>query len=153
MTGDASPTPILFLLDEFARLGKIEGITDAFATLRSRHITVCAILQSLAQLDMTYGEVTRLVIVDNCQYKAVLNATDAESQEYFSRLVGTFEKPKTSINRQYAPITNFPTGRGMYKTTEEKRKIKPEEFATLDNIAVFTPFGFFRVEKAPYYRE
>ena len=46
---------ILFLLDEFPRLGKIPFIIDALATLRSKKITICLILQSLAQLDMIYG--------------------------------------------------------------------------------------------------
>ena len=42
--------PILFLLDEFPRLGKIPAITDALATLRSKKVSICLIIQSLAQL-------------------------------------------------------------------------------------------------------
>ena len=47
----------------------------------------------------------------------------------------------------------MPTGRNITITTEEKRIIKPEEFSTLDDVVVTTPEGFFRVEKAPYYKE
>ena len=144
-------TPILFLLDEFPRLGKIEEITDGLATLRSKKITICPIIQSLAQLDMIYGAKARRVVVDNCAYKAVLNATDADSQEYFSRLVGTHEKMRITHDLRLAPITKFVAGQGTSKRSEEKRKIKPEDWATLREIALFTPFGFFRVEKAPYY--
>jgi type IV secretion system protein VirD4 len=145
------PTPILFLLDEFPRLGKIEGITDGLATLRGKNITMCVIVQSLAQLDLMYGKEARQVIADNCQYKAVLNATDAETQEYFSRIVGTYERLKISTNQHYNP-RDFFSSYGRHTTTEEKRKIKPEHFATLSNIALFTPFGFMRVEKTPYYK-
>ena len=145
-------TPILFLLDEFPRLGKIEEITDGLATLRSKKITICPIIQSLAQLDLIYGVSARRVIVDNCAYKAVLNATDADSQEYFSRLVGTYEKLKTTHSMRLEPITNFVSSKGTSKTSEERRKLKPEIWATLRDIALFTPFGFFRVEKAPYYK-
>jgi len=147
MTG----SPILFLLDEFPRLGKIEEITDGLATLRSKKITICPIIQSLAQLDLIYGAAARRVIVDNCAYKAVLNATDADSQEYFSRLVGTHEKLKTTHDLKFEPITGFVAGKGIGKSSEEKRKMKPEAWATLREIALFTPFGFFKVEKAPYY--
>ena len=84
--------PILFLLDEFPRLGKIEEITDGLATLRGKKITICPIIQSLAQLDLIYGTAARRVIADNCAYKAILNATDVDSQEYFSKLVGTHDK-------------------------------------------------------------
>jgi len=146
-------TPILFLLDEFPRLGKIEEITDGLATLRSKNITICPIIQSLAQLDLIYGAAARRVIVDNCAYKAILNATDADSQEYFSRLVGTYEKIKVSHDLRFEPITGFVAGKGTSKTTEEKRKLKPEDWATLRDIALFTPFGFFRAEKVPYYKK
>ncbi|MDR0372083.1 MAG: type IV secretory system conjugative DNA transfer family protein [Nitrososphaerota archaeon] len=54
---------ILFLLDEFPRLGKIPAITDALATLRSKKITACIIIQSLAQLKMIYGHDTQEVIL------------------------------------------------------------------------------------------
>ena len=146
-------TPILFLLDEFPRLGKIDEITDGLATLRSKKITICPIIQSLSQLDLIYGEASRRVIVDNCAYKVVFNATDADSQEYFSRLVGTHEKLKITQDLRLEPITNFVAGKGTSKTSEEKRKLKPENWATLREIALFTPFGFFNVEKTPYFRQ
>jgi len=149
---DRTAKPILFLLDEFPRLGKIEFATEAFTTLRSKGITMCIAIQSLAQLDLTYGEHTRRVIADNCQYKAIFNATDADSQAYFSKLVGTYDKTKVSTDKRFAPITGFPAGTGRHITTEEKPKIKPEDFATLDKIALFTPMGFFRVDRIPYYK-
>ena len=89
-------TPILFMLDELPRLGKIPAILDGLATLRSKKITICLILQSLAQLDTIYGTNERKVICDNCGYKAILNATDGDTQEYFSRLVGIYIYIKAS---------------------------------------------------------
>ncbi|MDR1755141.1 MAG: type IV secretory system conjugative DNA transfer family protein [Eubacterium sp.] len=148
---ERSATPILFLLDEFARLGKMEGIVDGLATLRSKKITICIILQSLAQLDLIYGKESRQVIADTCQYKAILSATDAESQEYFSKLVGTYEKYKVINSQQFERFTNFKAGTSITQTTEEKARIKPEEFATLEQIVLFSPFGVFKIDKAPYY--
>lgn len=148
---DMNATPVLFLLDEFARLGKIEAITNGLATLRSKKITIMILTQSLAQLDVIYGKENRQVIADNCQYKAILNATDADTQEYFSKLVGTYEKEKTSYSSNYEQYTGLGKGTGVSKTTEEKRIIKPEEFAALKDVVLLTPYGFFRVNKTPYY--
>jgi type IV secretion system protein VirD4 len=106
----------------------------------------------LAQLDLIYGADTRRVIADNCAYKAIFNATDADTQEYFSKTVGTQEKIKVSEDIRLAPVTNFVANSGISKTSEEKRKLKPEQLAFLKEIALFTPFGFFRVEKTPYYQ-
>lgn len=54
------------------------------------------IIQSLAQLDSIYGKDTRKIITNNCNYKVVLKATEVETQEYFSKLVGTEEREKIS---------------------------------------------------------
>lgn len=145
--------PILFLLDEFARLGKIEAILNGLATLRSKKITIAILTQSLAQLDLIYGKESRQVIADNCSYKAILKATDADTQEYFSKLVGTYDKMKKTSSANFEQYTQMGKGTGASKTTEEKRIIKPEEFATLDKIVLLTPFGFCRAEKTPYYKD
>jgi len=146
--------PILFLLDEFPRLGKIPFIIDALATLRSKRITICLILQSLAQLDMIYGKSERKVIADTCAYKAILGATDPETQEYFSKLVGTYDKAKKGYGVTFDPFVGL-LGRSKSEntSTEEKRIIKPEEFATLGDIVLLHPFkpGFLRVGKVPCY--
>ena len=85
---ETNAQPILFLLDEFPRLGKISAMLDGLATLRSKKISICLIIQSLAQLDTIYGQNERKVILDTCAYKAILGVTDADTQEYFSRLCG-----------------------------------------------------------------
>jgi len=145
---------ILFLLDEFPRLGKIPFIMDALATLRSKKVTICLILQSLAQLDMIYGKNERKVIADTCSYKAVLSATDTETQEYFSKLVGTYDKLKTSTGVVKRPLFGTATSRNENVSTEDRRIIKPEEFATLDDIVLLHPLtapGFVRVERVPWF--
>ena len=148
---ERNATPILFMLDEFPRLGKIESTIDGLATLRSKKITICLILQSLAQLDLIYGTNERKVIADTCGYKAILSATDAETQEYFSRLVGTYDDKVTAHGTNTSAFIGFPTGKTSNTYEQEKRIIKPEEFAVLQDIVLLTPFGFTRVEKTPYY--
>jgi len=146
--------PILMLLDEFPRIGKVPKIIDGLATLRSKKITICLVVQSLAQLEMIYGRTTRKVIADTCAFKAVLGATDAETQKYFSQLVGTYEKPKTQKSKDFDPIFDVPSGSGVQSSTEDgKPTIKPEEFASLQDIVLLYPLPktFCRVRKQPYY--
>jgi len=146
--------PVLFLLDEFPRLGKIPAITDALATLRSKKITICIIIQSLAQLKMIYGHDAQEVIADTCAFKAILGATDANTQEYFSRLVGTFDKIRGSQSQSFDPYVGAPAGSGKsFSEDMEKRVIKPEEFAALREIILLYPIprNFCRVQKQPYY--
>jgi type IV secretion system protein VirD4 len=145
--GGDKARPVLVMLDEAARLGKIETIKNALATLRSKSVTICLIVQSLAQLDEIYGRDARRTIVDNCAYKAILSVTDADSQEYFSRLVGTCEVEKESRGIQYDADEGIETGRGTHWSKQREPIIFPHEFAKLKDVVLITPEGFCRVDK------
>lgn len=140
--------PFLLLLDEFPLLGKMDAITNALTTLRSKKVTFCLMLQSIAQLDAVYGHDVRKIIVDNCQYKAILNITEPDSQEYFSRLIGTVPIGRRSISQNYDPVTQFSTlGRQIQEFREPL--ILPHEFTTNRHIWLHTPNGFFCTIKLP----
>jgi len=144
--------PILFLIDEFPRLGKFPEIANGLATLRGKNIVICPIIQSISQLKKIYGQYEADVILDNCSFKAVLSVSTAESQDMFSKLFGTEEREKVSHSRNFSSFFMF--GFGQSTTTEEKRKFKPEDFALLpkyEKIMLFTPCGSFLVEKRGYW--
>ena len=71
--------PILFMLDEFPRLGAISSIKNALTTLRSRNISICLAIQNLSQLDDVYSRSVRNIIIGNCSYKSILSAEDLEA--------------------------------------------------------------------------
>jgi type IV secretion system protein VirD4 len=148
---DKNNSPILFLLDEFARLGKLEGITDGLATLRSKKITICPIIQDLAQLDYIYGTTARQVIVGTCQYQVIFNVTDGDSQKYFSELLGKYKEIKISKTQNF-DITNLSTGASTHTNTEDRPRLESWDFYTLPDIVLLTPYGFCRIDKDPYYK-
>ena len=43
--------PLLLLLDEFPRFGKIEGVANSMSTLRSKKVNFCLFVQSIAQIE------------------------------------------------------------------------------------------------------
>lgn len=144
--------PILFLIDEFPRLGKIETISNGLATLRSKKIHIGLIVQSKSQMNAIYGKDMAEVIADNCSYKAILRASEPNTQEWCSKLVGTYDKKKVSSNYN-ADIMGIGKGQGTSTGTEEKRIIKPEEFAYLQDIVCVFPNGYKRLQKANYYED
>lgn len=149
---EGSKTPILFLIDEFPRLGKIETISNGLATLRSKKIHIALIVQSKSQLNAIYGKDIAEVIADNCSYKAILKASEPNTQEWCSKLVGTFDKKKVSSNYN-ADMIGIGKGQGTSTGTEEKRIIKPEEFAYLQDVVCVFPNGYKRLQKANYYED
>lgn len=149
---EGNKTPILFLIDEFPRLGKIEAISNGLATLRSKKIHIALIVQSKSQLNAIYGKDIAEVIADNCSYKAILKASEPNTQEWCSKLVGTYDKRKVSSNYN-ADVMGIGNGQGTSTGTEEKRIIKPEEFAYLQDVVCVFPNGYKRLEKANYYED
>lgn len=144
--------PILFMLDEFPRLGKIESVSTGLATLRSKKIEIMLYVQSKNQLDVIYGEKQAGSICDNCTYKAILKASEPATQKWCSDLVGTYDKQKKSSSTN---TDNFGigSGSGVSTTTEEKRIMKPEEFAYMQDVVCIFPSGYSRITKIKYWED
>lgn len=125
--------PILIVLDEMPRLSKINGLTGALATLRSRNVHIMGIIQSMAQIDSIYGRDERKVIADNCRFKFVLSATDPETQKYFSDLAGQ----RTAL----AKGTTYGAGAvpNMSRTEQGTPLIRPEEWGHLEKPILLAP--------------
>lgn len=161
--------PVLILLDEFPRLGKIDVIQNAVSTLRSKGITICLVVQSLSQLDNTYEENVSSIILDNCPYKAILNVSDPKNQRLISDMIGKAKIKKTTFNENHSTSHGISyniggtgsfsigTNSGSSKTTgrswTEMREpiVYPEELSTLKDIILLHPEGFCRIDKLPYY--
>jgi len=139
---------VLLALDEFARLGKMDIIADAVSTLRSKGITVLLVMQSLAQLDRIYGKDTRRIIMENMSYFAILRVTDTESQEYFSKLIGTSKVKRVSYS------TGVGGGTYSEQTSESHEPtVWSHKFRTLKDMIVLTPDddNMSRVDKEFYH--
>ncbi len=136
----------LLLMDEFARFGKLKMITSALSTLRSKNMNICIFVQSIAQLDSIYGEHDRRIIFDNCQYKAILRAGDAETQKYLCELIGTYVCVRRSISQNMDESLEV-TGYNLSISEVRELAVQPHELSTLNGILLLTPYGFFLVKK------
>lgn len=146
--------PTLLMLDEFPQYGKIDIFTSALKILRSKNVTISIFCQSLADLDEAYGKVTRCTILDNCPYKVILNASDLETQRYFSDLVGTIKTPSKGIT---VNLDDYGHQAGYSATINESREpiIFPYEFASLTDVILLHPYQerFCRLKKEMYFRQ
>lgn len=140
--------PFLLLLDEFPLLGKMDVIQSAMTTLRSKNVTLYIVIQSIAQLDETYGSNIRKILVDNCQYKAILQVTEPETQEYLSKMIGTIPTARVGVSQSYSPYADKPAwGTQIQKIREPL--ILPHEFNINEDIWLHTPHGFLSTIKLP----
>lgn len=139
-----SKTTILFCLDEFASLGKME-ITDALRKLRKKHIRIIMLTQSMADIDLIYGREERMAMMNNYRFKVVLGADDTDTQEYFAKLIGYQDTKKRSTSSNERTKT---------KTESEAREwaIEPADLARLGKkLVLLHPDGYMTLRKNFYY--
>jgi len=136
-------TPILFCLDEFASFGRLEML-DALRKLRKRDIRIMVLTQALADIDIIYGADMRKAMLNNFAFKCVLGATDADTQEYFAKLIGHQIVKKSSITK----------GREISQTESESREwvIEPSDLGRLGkNLILLHPEGYVKLRKSYYW--
>lgn len=72
------PVPVRFFMDDFATNCKIENFENMISNIRSRKISVMMILQSLSQLEESYGRSAH-TIADDCDTLIYMGGNDPET--------------------------------------------------------------------------
>lgn len=89
---------VLFALDEFPALGRMDKITQGLAQLRKYRVWLWPIIQNIGQLKQIYGQNWQ-TFVSNAGVKQFIGAGDLETAQYISDLCGegTIVVPKRNI--------------------------------------------------------
>lgn len=85
--GGRLPVHVRCLLDEFANIGKIPKFEKLIATIRSREISACVILQAQSQLKSIYKDNAE-TIVGNCDSMLFLGGKEKTTLEEISKMLG-----------------------------------------------------------------
>ncbi len=72
------PVPVRFFMDDFATNCKIDNFENMVSNIRSRKISVLLILQSLSQLEESYGKSAH-TIADDCDTLIYMGGNDPET--------------------------------------------------------------------------
>lgn len=139
--------PLLLILDEFARIGRVEGIFNALATLKSKKVMVMLAFQSLAQIEVNYSKEEARVLTDNCRLKIICESSDPESSRSVIAWAGKYRDKKETLNG----------GKNRHKSYsyEDKDIVETNDLITLTKkkevILIISGIGYLRVEKCYYF--
>lgn len=96
-----------FLLDEFAILGKMQDVENAFAFARGQNICMWIFVQSLTQLNDIYGEQGASTFLANARLRQFFGILDYPTQKYVSDYLGdTTVKVRTKTKSQTSSESN-----------------------------------------------
>lgn len=121
------PRHVRFILDEFASI-RLEGYPRELATMRSRNISSCTIIQNMAQIKEIYKDSWE-TIPGNSDTILYLGGNEAGTHKYISDALG-----KASIQTKTHGQTHG--SRGSYSTNTQitgRELLTPDEVRRLDN--------------------
>ncbi|HPM09897.1 MAG TPA: TraG/TraD/VirD4 family protein, partial [Paludibacter sp.] len=126
--GGRLPIHVRCLLDEFPNIGQIPRFERLIATIRSREISACIVLQAQSQLKALYKDHAE-TIVGNCDSMLFLGGKERTTLKEISELLGkeTIDLDNTSENR------GREKSHGISHQRMGKELMTQDELAVLDN--------------------
>lgn len=97
--GPNEPWPVMILLDEFDRLGKMPIVAESIKTLRSYGGNLALVTQTIPALDEIYGENTRLSLQGGAGVKVYMTPSEERTVKELSEAVGKTTKRVVSKSR------------------------------------------------------
>lgn len=98
--GGRLPVPVRAILDEFSNIGLIPNFEKLIATIRSREISACVILQAQSQLKAIYKDNCD-TITGNCDTMLFLGGKERGTLDEISKMLGkeTVDMYNTSVTK------------------------------------------------------
>jgi type IV secretion system protein VirD4 len=84
--------PVLFLLDEFVTLGRMDNLKTAITTLREFNVRVMLVVQTISSLRDLYGRDGAGTFLANCGVQVFMGPADEETPDYISKAIGDFTR-------------------------------------------------------------
>jgi type IV secretion system protein VirD4 len=139
----------LLLMDEFTAIGRVDIIASAVAYMAGYNLRLLPIIQSMAQLDATYGRELARTLVTNHALQILYAPREQQDANDYSEMLGY-----TTVRRQ-----NVTRGRDVSRSESEERRalMLPQELKALGpdrEVVMFEGIAHpVLCEKIRYYKD
>ena len=151
--GEEWKQPVVLILDELARLGKLENLLPFLAVNRSLGVTILMAFQDFSQIEKNYTKEEARTLMNLSEITYILSCKDRETTKVLSDLIGEYKEEKVSHNR--SALLHCSTGKE--NISSEYRKIMDvSDFQSLreKKEVILILYGkFFRISQFRYYED
>lgn len=126
--GGSLPTPVHFLMDEFANVSLPSDFDKILSVMRSRQVSVSIILQNLAQLKALFEKEWES-IVGNCDELLYLGGNEQSTHKFISELMGKATIDMNTYGKSTGHSGNYSTNYQL----NGRELLTPDEVRLLDN--------------------
>ncbi|MCJ9670405.1 MULTISPECIES: type IV secretion system ATPase VirD4 [unclassified Neorhizobium] len=143
---------VLFLLDEFKHLGKLESIETAVTTIAGYKGRFMFIIQSLAALTGAYEEAGKENFLSNTGIQVFMATADDETPNYISKAIGDYSYRERS--KSYSTSNMFDTN--IQISNQGAPLMRPEQVRLMDDqtqIVLIKGQPPLKMHKVKYYSD
>jgi len=130
MPAKDEPYGIMFMMDEFPTLGKMEQFLSGIAYFRGYRVKLFLIIQDTQQLKGVYEDAGMNSFLSNSTYRVTFAANNIETAKLISELIGNKTVASESMNRpKYLDLN--PASRSIHMSKTQRALLLPQEIITL----------------------
>lgn len=130
LPSDDEPYGVLFLMDEFPTLGKMEQFQTGIAYFRGYRVRLFLIVQDTEQLKGIYEEAGMNSFLSNSTYRITFAANNIETANLISQLIGNKTVQQESLNKPKFLDLN-PASRSLHLSETQRALLLPQEVIML----------------------
>jgi type IV secretion system protein VirD4 len=150
---EEEPYGVMFVLDEFPTLGKMEQFKTGIAYFRGYHVRLFLIIQDTEQLKGIYEEAGMNSFLSNATYRITFSANNMETANLISQLCGNKTVKQYSQNKPKFLDFN-PASRSLHESEVQRALLLPQEVILLprdEQIVLIESFPPIKSKKIKYY--
>lgn len=152
---DDEPYGVMYILDEFPTLGKMEQIKAGIAYFRGYNVRLFLVVQDTQQLKGIYEEAGMNSFLSNSTYRVTFSANNIETANLISQLCGNKSVEQHSTNKPKFFDLN-PTSRSVQVSEVQRALLLPQEVLMLprdEQIVLIESFPPIKSKKIKYYED
>jgi type IV secretion system protein VirD4 len=155
MPGKDEPYGVLFLMDEFPTVGKLEQFLAGIAYFRGYHVRLFLIVQDTQQLKGTYENSGMNSFLSNAMFRITFAANNIDTAELISKLIGNQTVEAESFSKPRFFDMN-PASRSMNISGTQRALLLPQEVISMerdDQIILVEASPPIRTQKIKYFKD
>ena len=149
------PYGVMFMMDEFPTLGKMEQFMSGIAYFRGYHVRLFLIIQDTEQLKGIYEEAGMNSFLSNSTYRVTFAANNVETANLISQLCGN--KTVDQVSRNAPKFLDFnPSSRSLNISKVQRALLLPQEVINLprdEQILLIESSPPIKSKKIKYYED
>lgn len=153
--GGKLPRHVHFIFDEFANIGKLPAFEAAISVVRSRNMSIAMFLQTISQMQKTYGKEGAQTIQGNCTTFVFLGGNEQENLKQISDTAGNETVDEYTWSRSYGGNKSSSTNRQKVQrpvVTEAQLRMTPPSHAWVVMLGMYSFCDEkYPLEDHPYY--